>query len=193
MGKIVITTNVSLDGVVQDPDGEEGFSRGGWFVQSGGKDLQEWGKAEYAEALGTAALLLGRRSDEWFGARWTSRTGEFADRLNSLPKYVVSSTLQDPRWTNVTVLNGNAVDEVTRLKQQLDGDILVYASYQLGRALIEHDLVDELRLIVFPVVVGEGERLFGETSGTKPFRLAGSRTVGNGLIFLSYEIVRDEE
>jgi dihydrofolate reductase len=193
MGKIVITTNVSLDGVVQDPDGEEGFSRGGWFVQSGGKDLQEWGKAEYAEALGTAALLLGRRSDEWFGARWTSRTGEFADRLTSLPKYVVSSTLQDPRWTNVTVLNGNVVDEVTRLKQQLDGDILVYASYQLGRALIEHDLVDELRLIVFPVVVGEGERLFGETSGTKPFRLAGSRTVGNGLIFLSYEIVRDEE
>jgi dihydrofolate reductase len=193
MGKIVITTNVSLDGVVQDPDGEEGFSRGGWFVQSGGKDLQEWGKAEYAEALGTAALLLGRRSDEWFGARWTSRTGEFADRLNSLPKYVVSSTLQDPRWTNVTVLNGNVVDEVTRLKQQLDGDIVVYASYHLGRTLIEHDLVDELRLIVFPVVVGDGERLFGETSGTKPFRLAGSRTVGNGLVFLAYEIVRDEE
>ena len=192
MGKIVITTNVSLDGVVQDPDGEEGFSRGGWFVQSGGKDLQEWGKAEYAEALGTAALLLGRRSDEWFGARWTSRTGEFADRLNSLPKYVVSSTLQDPRWTNVTVLNGNVVDEVTRLKQQLDGDV-VYASYHLGRTLIEHDLVDELRLIVFPVVVGDGERLFGETSGTKPFRLAGSRTVGNGLVFLAYEIVRDEE
>ena len=193
MGKIVITTNVSLDGVVQDPDGEEGSSRGGWFVQSGGKDLQEWGKIEYAEALGTAALLLGRRSDEWFGARWASRPGEFADRLNSLPKYVVSSTLQDPRWTNVTVLNGNVVDEVTRLKQQLDGDIVVYASYQLGRTLIEHDLVDELRLFVFPVVAGAGERLFGETSGTKPFRLAGSRTVGNGLVFLTYEIVRDEE
>ena len=191
MGKIVITTNVSLDGVVQDPDGEEGFSRGGWFVQSGRKDLQEWGKAEYAEALGTAALLLGRRSDEWFGARWTSRTGEFADRLNSLPKYVVSSTLQDPKWTNVTVLNGNVVDEVTGLKQQIDGDIVVYASYQLGRTLIEHDLVDELRLIVFPVVVGDGERLFGETSGTKPFRLTGSRTVGDGLAFLTYAIARD--
>ena len=190
MGKIVITTNVSLDGVVQDPDGEEGFGRGGWFVQYGGKDLEEWGKIEYAEVLGTAALLLGRRSDEWFGARWATRPGEFADRLNSLPKYVVSSTLEDPKWTNVTVLNGNVVNEVTRLKQEIDGDIVIYASYQLGRTLIEHDLVDELRLIVFPVVVGAGERLFGETSGKKPFRLTGSRTVGDGLVFLSYAIVQ---
>ena len=190
MGKIVITTNVSLDGVVQDPDGEEGFGRGGWFVQYGGKDLEEWGKIEYAEVLGTAALLLGRRSDEWFGARWAAKPGEFADRLNSLPKYVVSSAPHDPKWTNVTVLNGNVVDEVTRLKQEIDGDIVVYASYQLGRTLIEHDLVDELRLIVFPVVVGAGERLFGETSGKKPFRLTGSRTVGDGLVFLSYAIVR---
>ena len=191
MGKIVISTNVSLDGVVQDPDGEEGFRLGGWFGESGGKDLEEWGKVEYAEALRTAALLLGRRSDEWFGARWASRPGEWADRLNSLPKYVVSSTLEDPGWTNVTVLTGGVVDEVARLKQRLDGDIVVYASYQLGRTLIEHDLVDELRLFVFPVVVGAGERLFGETSGKKPFRLAGSRTVGNGLAFLTYEIVRD--
>jgi dihydrofolate reductase len=191
MGKIVIATNVSLDGVVQDPDGEEGFSRGGWFVRYGGKDLEEWGKIEYAEAQDTAALLLGRRSDEWFGTRWASKPGEFAGRLNSLPKYVVSATLQDPRWTNVTVLTGDVVDEVTRLKGQVNGDIVVYASYQLGRALIEHDLVDELRLFVFPVVVGAGEHLFGETSGTKPFRLAGSRTVGDGLAFLTYEIVRD--
>jgi dihydrofolate reductase len=191
MGKIVISTNVSLDGVVQDPDGEEGFSRGGWFGKDGGKDLEEWGKVEYAEALRTAALLLGRRSDEWFAARWTSKPGEWADRLNSLPKYVVSSTLQDPAWTNVTVLQGDVVDEVTRLKQELDGDIVVYASYQLGRTLIEHDLVDELRLFVFPVVVGAGERLFGETSDKKPIRLVGSRTVGDGLAFLTYEIVRD--
>jgi dihydrofolate reductase len=190
MGNIVITTNVSLDGVVQDPDGQEGFSRGGWFAQSGGKDLEEWGQVEYAEALGSAALLLGRRSDEWFGARWASRPGPFADRLNSLPKYVVSATLKEPKWTNVTVLKGNVIDEVRRLKQEVDGDILVYASYQLGRTLIEHDLVDELRLIVFPVVVGAGQRLFGETSGTKPFRLAGSRTVGDGLLLLTYEIVR---
>jgi len=129
MGKIVISTNVSLDGVVQDPDGGDGFSRGGWFGMYGGKDLQEWGKAEYTEALNTAALLLGRRSDEWFGARWAARPGEWAERLNSLPKYVVSSTLQDPRWTNVTVLRGGVVDEVTRLKHEVDGDIIVYASY----------------------------------------------------------------
>ncbi len=191
MGKIVISTNVSLDGVVQDPDGAEGFRLGGWFAQDGGKDLEEWGKVEYAEALRTEALLLGRRSDEWFGTRWASRPGEWADRLNSLPKYVVSSTLEEPRWTNVTVLKGNVVDEVTRLKRELGGDIVVYASYQLGRTLIEHDLVDELRLFVFPVVLGAGERLFGETSGKKPVRLAGSRTVGDGLAFLTYEIVRD--
>ena len=190
MGKIIISTNVSLDGVVQDPDGEEGFGRGGWFGRSGGKDLGEWAKVEYAEALRAAALLLGRRSDEWFGARWpSSRPGEFADRLNSLPKYVVSSTLQDPAWTNVTVLKGDVVEEVTRLKQELDGDIVVYASYQLGRTLIENDLVDELRLFVFPVVVGAGERLFGETSGEKPFRLTGSRTAGDGLVYVTYEIV----
>jgi dihydrofolate reductase len=191
MGKIVISTNVSLDGVVQDPDGEEGFRLGGWFGQSGGKDLEEWGKVEYGEALRTAALLLGRRSDGWFAKRWASKSGEWADRLNSLPKYVVSSTLEDPRWTNVTVLKGDVVDEVTRLKQELDGDIVVYASYQLGRTLIEHDLVDELRLFVFPVVLGAGERLFGETSDKKPIRLVGSRTVGNGLTFLTYEMVRE--
>jgi len=164
---------------------------GGWFGESGGKDLEEWGKVEYAEALRTAALLLGRRSDEWFAARWAAKPGEWADRLNSLPKYVVSATLEDPRWTNVTILKGNVVDEVTKLKQELDGDIVVYASYQLGRTLIEHDLVDELRLFVFPVVLGAGERLFGETSEKKPIRLVGSRTVGAGLAFLTYEIVRD--
>jgi dihydrofolate reductase len=191
MGKIVISTNASLDGVVQDPDGGEGFSRGGWFGKYGGKDLEEWAKTEYAEALGTSALLLGRSSDEWFGARWASRPGEWADQLNRLPKYVISATLQDPRWTNVTVLTGGVVDEVTRLKQEVDGDIVVYASYQLARTLIEHDLVDELRLFVFPVVVGQGKRLFGETSGTKPLRLTGSRTVGDGLVFLTYEIASD--
>jgi dihydrofolate reductase len=191
MGKIIISTNVSLDGVVEDPDGKEGFSQGGWFVQYGGKDLEDWGKVMYAEAVGATALLLGRRSDEWFGTRWASRPGEWADRLNSLPKYVVSATLQDPAWTNVTVLKGNVIDEVTRLKRDLDGDIVVYASYQLGRPLIEHGLVDELRLSVFPVVVGAGERLFGETTGTRPFRLAGSRTVGSGLVLLTYEAVRD--
>jgi len=191
MGKIVISTNVSLDGVVQDPDGEEGFRLGGWFGQFGGKDLEEWAKIMFEEAMGAEALLLGRRSDEWFGTRWSSRSDEWADRLNSLPKYVVSSTLEDPKWTNSTVLKGEVVNEVSKLRQELDGEILVYASYQLGRTLIENDLVDELRLFVFPVVLGAGERLFGETSDKKPMRLVDTKTVGHGLAFLTYEVVRD--
>jgi dihydrofolate reductase len=191
MGKIVITTNVSLDGVVQDPDGQEGFKLGGWFGQFGGKDLEEWAKVETDEALGAEALLLGRRSDEWFATRWASQSGEWADRLNSLPKYVVSSTLESPKWTNSTVLKGDVVNEVSKLKQELDGEIVVYASYQLGRTLLEHDLVDELRLFVFPVVLGAGERLFGETSDKKPIRLVNAKTVGDGLAYLTYEIVRE--
>jgi dihydrofolate reductase len=192
MGKIVISTNVSLDGVVQDPDGAEGFRLGGWFGQFGGKDLEEWGSVSLDEALGAEALLLGRRSDEWFATRWASRTGVWADRLNSLPKYVVSSTLEDPGWSNSTVLTGDdVVAEISKLKQELDGEIVVYASYQLGRTLIEHDLVDELRLVVFPVVLGAGERLFGETSDKKPMRLVGAKTIGDGLVFLTYQPVPD--
>jgi dihydrofolate reductase len=191
MARLVISTNVSLDGVVQDPDGEEGFKHGGWFGQYGGKDLEEWAKIEYDEALGTEALLLGRRSDEWFADRWLSRSGEWADRLNSLTKYVVSSTLEEPRWSNATVLKGDVVDEVSKLKQELDGEIVVYASYQLGRMLMAHDLIDELRLVVFPVVLGAGERLFGNTSDKKAMRLVRTRTVGAGLALLAYELVRD--
>jgi dihydrofolate reductase len=191
MGKIVISTNVSLDGVVQDPDGEEGFTLGGWFGQFGGKDLEAWAKVSLDEALRTEALLLGRRSDEWFAARWASRSGEWADRLNGLPKYVVSSTLADPRWANSTVLNGDVVGEVSKLKHELNGEIVVYASYQLGQTLIEHDLVDEMRLVVFPVVLGGGERLFGETSDRKPLRLIDTKTIGDGLAFLTYEMVRE--
>ncbi|MGA7418206.1 MAG: dihydrofolate reductase family protein [Acidimicrobiales bacterium] len=191
MGKIVISTNVSLDGVVQDPDGQEGFSLGGWFGQFGGKDLEAWGKVEFQEALDTEALLLGRRSDEWFAERWLVKSGEWADRLNSLPKYVVSSTLEHARWSNSTVLNGDVVTEVSRLKQEVDGDIVVYASYQLGRMLMGHDLVDELRLFVFPVVLGAGERLFRETGDRTPLRLVDTKTVGDGLTFVTYEVVRD--
>jgi dihydrofolate reductase len=191
MGKIVVSTNVTLDGVVQDPDGAEGFGHGGWFGQFGGKDLEQWGKVSLDEALGTEALLLGRRSDEWFATRWASRTGEWADRLNSLPKYVVSSTLDQPKWNNSTVLTGDVVSEVSKLKQKLDGEIVVYASYQLGRTLLEHDLVDELRLAVFPVVLGAGERIFGETTAKKPMRLVSTRTLGDGLAFLTYELVKD--
>jgi dihydrofolate reductase len=191
MGKIVISENVSLDGVVQDPTGDEGFRQGGWVGQIGDKDREEWAKVELDEALGTEALLLGRRSYEWFAARWPSRTGEWADRLNSLPKYVVSSTLVYPDWKNSTVLKGEVVNEVSKLKQELDGEIVVYASRQLVRTLMEHDLVDELRLMVDPVVVGAGERLFGETSDKKPVRLLNARTVGDGLAFLTYELVRE--
>ncbi len=190
MGKIVINTNASLDGVVQDPDGKEGFRHGGWFGEVGGKDLEAWAKIVSDEAFRTDALLLGRRTDEWFAERWLPRDGEWADRLNSLPKYVVSSTLDTVRWGNGTVLKGDVVDEVSKLRQELDGELVVFASYQLGRTLIEHDLVDELRLFVFPVVIGAGERLFGETSDQKPMRLVENRTVGDGLVFLTYELTR---
>ena len=190
MGKIVVSENISLDGVVQDPAGDEGFRHGGWFDQSLDKDREAWAEVEFAEALGADALLLGRRSDAYFGARWSSRSGEWADRLNSLPKYVVSSTLVDPAWGNTTVLKGDAVGEVSRLKQEIPGEIVVYASRSLVRTLIEHDLVDELRLMVFPVVLGAGERLFGETSDKKPMRLLETRTVGDGLAYLTYEFVR---
>jgi dihydrofolate reductase len=190
MGKIVVTTNISLDGVVQDPDGEEGFRLGGWFGEFGGKDLQGWAQVEAEEAVGAQALLLGRRSDEWFASRWSSRDGAWADKLNSMPKYVVSSTLADPKWSNSTVIKGDVVSEVSKLKQEISGEILVYASYQLVRTLIEHDLVDEFRLVIFPVVLGAGERLFGETSDKKPMRLLNVTTIGDGLAFVTYEVVK---
>ncbi|MDQ6848621.1 MAG: dihydrofolate reductase family protein [Actinomycetota bacterium] len=190
MARIVISANISLDGVVQDPTGDEGFRHGGWFNQVGDTDREEWAKVELAEALAAEALLLGRRSDEFFGTRWTTRTGEFADRLNSIPKYVISSTLETPVWSNSTVLTGDVVDQISTLKQQLNGDIVVYGSRQLVHTLMEHDLVDELRLMIYPVVLGAGERLFGETSDKKPLRLLNTRTVGQPLVYLSYEIVQ---
>jgi len=190
MGKIVVTTNISLDGVVQDPDGREGTEHGGWFGQFGGKDLEGWAKVETDEALHSEAILLGRKSDEWFASLWLSRTGEWADRLNTLPKYVVSSSLGEPKWSNSTVLRGDVVKEVSKLKEEIDGDIVIYASYQLVRALIEHGLVDEFRLVIFPVVLGVGERLFAETGVTTPLRLVSSETIGEGLPLLTYEVVR---
>ena len=185
MARIVASENVSLDGVIQDPAGDEGFRHGGWVGLI--KDSPELNQLALDEALGAEALLLGRRSYEWFAARWPSRSGELADRLNSLPKYVVSSTLRDPDWNNSTVLTGDASDEVSKLKQELDGEIVVPASFQLLRTLIEHDLVDELRLKVFPVVLGDGERLFGETSDKKPLRLVHVQTVADGIAYLTYQ------
>lgn len=189
MGTIVITTNTSLDGVVQDPDGHEGFERGGWFGRSIGADREAWADVETEEAKRAAAMLLGRRSDAWFAPRWTDREGEWADRLNALPKYVVSSTIDRPEWTNATVLSGDVVAAVRELKERIDGEILVYASYRLVRTLIDDDLADELRLVVFPVVVGAGERLFGDTGTPKPLRLLSTRTIGDGLTRLSYQLI----
>jgi dihydrofolate reductase len=187
MGRIVVSENVSLDGVIQDPAGDEGFRVGGWVGLI--KASPELSKLALDEALGAEALLLGRRSYEWFAGRWPSRSGELADRLNSLPKYIVSSTLVHPDWNNSTVLEGDAVDEVSKLKRKLDGEIVVLASFQLLRALMEHDLVDELRLKIFPVVLGAGERLFGETSDKKAVRPLDSKTVPGGITYLSYELV----
>ena len=194
MGKIVMSgpQNLTLDGVVQDPDGAEGFGRGGWFVEFGGKDLEEWTKIALDDALRAEAWLLGRRSYEYFGSRWRSRGGVLADRINAMPKYVVSSTLKEPDWTNSTVLTGDVVTAAAKLKQELDGEIVIPASYQLGRTLLAHDLVDELRLVVFPVALGAGERLFDETTGYRPMRLVEARVIGAGLVYLTYERVRND-
>jgi dihydrofolate reductase len=189
MGKIVKSNFVSLDGVVQDPAGNEGFRLGGWVGPL--KDRQDLSKLALDEALGAEALLLGRRSYEFLAALWPARSGELADRLNTLPKYVVSSTLEDPDWNNSTVLKGDVVNEVSKLRQELNGEIVVPASFQLLHTLIEHDLVDELRLIIIPVVLGAGERLFGETSDMKPMRLVDTQTIDDGVALLTYEPVRD--
>jgi len=189
MGKIVVSSNVSLDGVIQDPDGKEGFKHGGWFKEFVGKDFEGWAKNETDETFHAEAMLLGRKSDEWFATRTLGRTEPWAARMNSLPKYVVSSTLTQPKWTNSTVLK-DVLEEVPRLKQEVGGDILVYGSYQLVRTLMEHRLVDEFRLIVFPVVLGAGERLFGETTDKTPVRLVHSQTLGEGLLLVTYEVVR---
>jgi len=191
MGKIIVSENVSLDGVVQDPAGDEGFRHGGWVGRIGAQGREEAARIALEEALGTEAMLLGRRSYEWFAAKWPSRTGTLADRLNGKPKYVVSATLQDPVWNNTTVLQGDVVIEVSKLRQQLAGDIVVAGSFQLVHTLMEHDLVDELRLMIFPVVLGAGARLFGETTGSKPLRLVGNRTVDGDLACLAYQPARD--
>jgi dihydrofolate reductase len=188
MGKIVVSENVSLDGVVQDPAGDEGFRVGGWVGRI--TDRPDVAKVALDEALGTEALLLGRRTYEWLAARWPSRSGALADRLNSVPKYVVSSTLRDPGWNNSTVLRGGVVTEASRLKQEVNGEILVAGSFQLLRTLMEHDLVDELRLKIYPVVLGAGARLFGETSNEKPMRLVDTQTLDDGVAFLTYQPVR---
>ena len=184
MGKIVVSDNVTLDGVIEDPAGDEGFRHGGWVGLL--KNRPELSRLALDEALRAEAVLLGRRSYEWMAGRWPSRTGELADRLNSLPKFVVSSTLQHPDWNNSTILKGDVVNEVSTLKHELNGEILVPASFQLVRTLMEHDLVDELRLKIFPVVLGAGERLFGEVRDKRSMRLVDAQAFGDGVAFLTY-------
>jgi dihydrofolate reductase len=185
MGRIVVTEFVSLDGVMEAPGGGEDFEHGGWtFDIDRGK---EGDKFKLDETLDAEALLLGRVTYEGFAAAWPSREGEFADKFNGMPKYVVSSTLEKAEWNNSTVLEGDLVGEVSRLRERPGGNIVVHGSAQLVQTLLEHDLVDELRLMVFPVVLGSGKRLFGDTSDKKRLRLADSKTVGDGIAILVYE------
>jgi dihydrofolate reductase len=185
MGRIVVTEFVSLDGVTEDPGGAEDFKHGGWSLEISRGD--EGDRFKLDETMASEALLLGRVTYEGFAKAWPTRDGEFADKFNSMPKYVVSSTLTDPEWTNTTVLEGDLADEVSRLRDQHDGDVVVHGSMQLVEALLENDLVDELRLMVFPVVLGSGKRLFGETSDKKPLKLSDSKIVGDGVAILVYE------
>jgi dihydrofolate reductase len=185
MGRIVVTEFISLDGVIEDPGGAEDYKYGGWSFEIERGDEGDQFKLD--EALNADALLLGRRTYEGFADAWPSRDGEFADKFNSMPKYVVSSTLKDPEWTNSTVLNGTLTEEVSKLRDEHDGDIVVHGSAQLVQALVEQGLVDELRLMVFPVVLGAGKRLFGETSDKRRLRLADSKIVGDGVAILTYE------
>jgi dihydrofolate reductase len=184
VGRIVVTEFVSLDGVMEAPGGGEDFKHGGWTFEI--ERGEEGEKFKLDETMASEALLLGRVTYEGFAAAWPSREGEFADKFNTMPKYVVSSTLGEPDWNNSRVLKGDLPTEVAELRAEHDGDIVVHGSAQLVQALLEHDLVDELRLMVFPVVLGSGKRLFGDTSDKKPLRLADSKTVGDGVAILTY-------
>jgi dihydrofolate reductase len=185
MGRIIVTEFVSVDGVMEDPGGAEDFKYGGWSFEFSRGD--EGDKFKLDETTDSAALLLGRATYEGFADAWPSREGEFADKFNSMPKYVVSSTLKDPEWTNTTVLEGDVAEAVRKLKDEIDGDIVVHGSAQLARTLLELDLVDRLHLMVFPVALGAGKRLFGETRDKKPLRLIDSKIVGDGVAILIYE------
>jgi dihydrofolate reductase len=184
MARIVATEFISLDGVIEDPGGSEDFKHGGWsFEISSGDDGTQF---KVDETMGSDAMLLGRRTYEGFAESWPGREGEFADRFNSMPKYVVSSTLRDPDWANTTVLGGDLAAAVQRVREENDGDVVVHGSAQLVQGLIENDLLDELRLMVYPVVLGSGKRLFGDTSDKKPLPFRSSKVVGDGVAILVY-------
>jgi dihydrofolate reductase len=185
MGRIVVTEFVSLDGVMEAPGGGEDFRHGGWTFEI--ERGEEGDKFKLDETNESEALLLGRRTYEGFAAAWPSRDGEFADKFNTMPKYVVSTTLEDPEWNNSTVLKGDVADEVAKLKERHEGDVVVHGSARLVQTLLEHGLVDQLRLMVHPVVLGEGKRLFGNTSDKRPMQLVDSKVVGDGVAILVYE------
>jgi dihydrofolate reductase len=185
MGRIVVTEFVSIDGVMEDPGGSENFKHGGWSFKFDRGDEGNQFKAD--ETMGAAAMLLGRKTYEGFAEAWPSREGEFADKFNSMPKYVVSSTLSDPEWTNTTVLDGDVPEAVAHVRDEVDGDVIVHGSAQLVHALLENDLVDELRLMIFPVVLGSGKRVYGETSDMRTLRLADSKAVGDGVLLVVYQ------
>jgi dihydrofolate reductase len=184
MGRIVVTEFMSLDGVVEDPGGAEDFKHGGWSFEFNRGD--DGDKFKLDETMETEALLLGRVTYEGFADAWPKREGEFADKFNNMPKYVVSTTLSDPEWNNSTVISGDVAAEVARIRDEVDGDVVVHGSASLVQTLMENDLVDELRLMVFPVVLGDGKRLFGETTDKKALELTDSQVVGDGVSILVY-------
>lgn len=190
MGKIILSQNVTLDGITEDPTGGQGFKHGGWFDDVMAIDREAWAAVEFAEAKTASALLMGRGTDEYFGVRWNDAPGEWADTLRAVPKYVVSSTSTRTVWQNGTVLAGEVTEEVKQLKDRIDGNILVYGSRPLVKTLLENDLVDELRLFVFPVVLGEGRPIFASLSDKVSVRRVGVREIGQGLIHQTYQVVR---
>jgi dihydrofolate reductase len=190
MGRIVVTEFVSIDGVMQDPGGDSNFKHAGWTFEI--RQGQEGADFKLNETRNSEALLLGRVTYQGFAKAWPSIGGEFGDKFNSMPKYVISSTLDKAEWTNSTVLKGDVVKEVNELKQKVSGDIVVHGSAQLVQTLLEHDLVDEMRLMVYPVVLGTGKRLFGETTDKKPMRLVDSKTLGDGITLLTFQPARKE-
>lgn len=187
MGRIIVSENISIDGVTQDPWGDDGLSFGGWHHQVSEEDRAAWAQFEHLEAVQASAILLGRRTYEFFAPRWAQRPGEWGDRMRELPKFVVSTTISDPAWVNTTLIDGDPVAEVTSLKQSMDGEVVVYGSGQLVRTLLDHELVDEIRLLTFPFLLG-GEPLFDASSAAKHLTLLKTSRVGESITFASYAV-----